>query len=136
MSKRKELVDLLSSLSDDEVEAFEGLLKKAIKSPPKKRRRGRGRRKKKVQEAPPKEENDFLDGIKLSAAEKSELKEAQKSDKEMGVYRPKQKMPSRTRNVKVEATCRVCGKTQQVSPLVIPPERDRFKCNDCAYKSG
>ena len=47
MSKRKELVDLLSSLSDDEVEAFEGLLKKAIKGQPKKRRRGRGRRRKK-----------------------------------------------------------------------------------------
>ena len=31
MSKRKELVDLLSSMSDDEVEAFENLLKKAIK---------------------------------------------------------------------------------------------------------
>ena len=35
MSKRKELVDLLSSLSDDEVEAFEGLLKKAVKGHPK-----------------------------------------------------------------------------------------------------
>jgi len=136
MSKRKELVDLLESLSDDEVEAFEGLLKKAVKSQPKKRRRGRGRRRKKEYEPPQKEEDAFLDGVKLSAAEKAELKEAQQSDKEMGVYRPKQKMPSRTRNPKVEATCRVCGKTQNVSPLVIPPERDRFKCNDCSYKSG
>ena len=39
MSKRKELVDLLSSMSDDEVEAFENLLKKAIKPNGKKRRR-------------------------------------------------------------------------------------------------
>ena len=136
MSKRKELVDLLSSMSDDEVEAFENLLKKAIKPNGKKRRRGRGRRRKKEYEPPQKEEDTFLDGIKLSASEKAELKEAQQSDKEMGVYRPKQKMPSRTRNPKVEATCRVCGKTQSVSPLVIPPERDRFKCNGCSYKSG
>jgi len=136
MSKRKELVDLLDSLSDDEVEAFERLLKKAIKTHPKKRRRGRGRRKKKVQEAPPAKEDDFLDGVKLSSAEKTELKEAQKFDKEMGVYRTKERMPSRTRNSKVEAICRVCGKTQNVSPLVIPPERDRFKCNDCACKAG
>ena len=136
MSKRKELVDLLSSMSDDEVEELENLLKKAIKPNGKKRRRGRGRRRKKEYEPPQKEEDTFLDGIKLSASEKAELKEAQQSDKEMGVYRPKQKMPCRTRNPKVEATCRVCGKTQSVSPLVIPPERDRFKCNDCSYKSG
>ena len=84
MSKRKELVDLLESLSDDEVEAFEGLLKKAVKSQPKKRRRGRGRRRKKEYEPPQKEEDAFLDGVKLSAAEKAELKEAQQSDKEMG----------------------------------------------------
>jgi len=136
MSKRKELVDLLASLSDDEVEAFEGLLKKAIKPNGKKRRRGRGRRRKKEYEAPPKKEDEMLEGIKLTSAEKAELKEAQKSDREMGVYRPKQKMPSRTRNVKVEATCRVCGKTQSVSPLVIPPERERFKCNECACRAG
>ena len=136
MSKRKELVDLLGSLSDEEVEAFEGLLKKAVKSQPKKRRRGPGRRKKKTQETSSSNKDGFLDGIKLSSAEKAELKEAQQSDKEMGVYRPKQKMPSRTRNPRVEATCRVCGKTQSVSPLVIPPERDRFKCNDCACKAG
>ena len=135
MSKRKELVDLLSSLSDDGVEAFEGLLKKAVKGHPKKRRRGRGRRRKKDYEPPPKEE-DVLDGIKLTSAEKSELKEAQKFDKEVGVYRTKEKMPSRTRNPQVEATCRVCGKTQKVSPLVIPPERDRFKCNDCSCRAG
>ena len=92
MSKRKELVDLLESLSDDEVEAFEGLLKKAVKGHPKKRRRGRGRRRKKDYEPPPKEE-DVLDGIKLTSAEKSELKEAQKFDKEVGVYRTKEKMP-------------------------------------------
>ena len=136
MSKRKELVDLLSSLSDDEVEAFEGLLKKAIKGQPKKRRRGRGRRRKKEYEPPPPAEDDVLEGIKLTSAEKAELKEAQKSDKEMGVYRTKQKMPSRTRNVKVEVKCRACGKTQNVSPLVIPPERERFKCNECACRAG
>ena len=135
MSKRKELVDLLSSLSDDEVEAFEGLLKKAVKGQPKKRRRGRGRRRKKDY-APPPNEEDVLDGIKLTSAENAELKEAQKFDKEVGVYRTKEKMPSRTRNPQVEATSRVCGKTQKVSPLVIPPERDRFKCNDCSCRAG
>ena len=75
MSKRKELVDLLSSMSDDEVDAFENLLKKAIKPNGKKRRRGRGRRRKKEYDPPQKEEDGFLDGIKLSAAEKAELKE-------------------------------------------------------------
>ena len=136
MSKRKELVDLLGSLSDEEVEAFEGLLKKAVKNQPKKRRRGRGRRKKKIQESSPSTKDDFLDGIKLSSAEKAELKEAQKFDKEVGAYRTSDRMPSPSRNSKIDVTCRVCGKSQSVSPLLIPPERDRFKCNDCACKAG
>ena len=136
MSKRKELVDLLGSLSDEEVEAFEGLLKKAVKSQPKKRRRGRGRRKKKTQETSSSNKDGFLDGIKLSSAEKAELKEAQQFDKEIGVYRPRERMPSRTRNTKVEVVCRVCGKTQSASPAVIPPEKERFKCNDCACRAG
>ena len=82
MSKRKELVDLLSSLSDDEVEAFEGLLKKAVKGHPKKRRRGRGRRRKKDYEPTPKEE-DVLDGIKLTSAEKSELNNVKNFTKQL-----------------------------------------------------
>ena len=136
MSKRKELVDLLGSLSDEEVEAFEGLLKKAVKNQPKKRRRGRGRRKKKTQESSTSTKDDFLDGIKLSSAEKAELKEAQKFDKEVGAYRTRDRMPSPSRYSKIEVTCRVSGKSQSGSPLLIPPERDRFKCNDCACKAG
>jgi hypothetical protein len=36
----------------------------------------------------------------------------------------------------VEATCRVCGKTEEVSTSLLYEGKDRYKCNSCSKGSG
>ena len=36
----------------------------------------------------------------------------------------------------VEATCRVCGKVEQVNPALIYDAPNRYKCNKCARTPG
>jgi len=138
MDKKEQLASLLASLSPEQMEEFEALLHKSSvtsRNTKKKKRRGKGKRKKreaakvKEQQAerePPMEDSPptddfFLKDLRLTASEREELEEASRSDKEMD---------------RVEMRCRICGKTEKVSPGIVPPERDRFKCNACCCSAG
>jgi type VI protein secretion system component VasK len=50
-----------------------------------------------------------------------------------------QKLPPTPRSRRFQqlrATCRVCGKTENVSPGYITTELDRYKCNRCSGAAG
>jgi len=32
--------------------------------------------------------------------------------------------------------CRVCGRTEEVNPALLPESADRYKCNECSRSSG
>jgi hypothetical protein len=154
MDKKEQLASLLASLSPDQMEELEALLQKSSvtsRSTKKKKRRGKGKRKKReaaktkeqqlaseqdVKDSP--STGEFLEGLSLTAAEREELQEASLSDKEMGAHEPLQNQspPKKKAEHRVEIRCRICGKTEKVSPGIVPPERDRFKCNTCCCSAG
>ena len=154
MDKKEQLEDLLDSLSPKQLEELQALLTKSSvtsRETKKKKRRGKRRRKRreaaKAREAreklPQKPDEsaaaeDFLHGIKLTKAEREQLEEASKADKAMGVHAPREQMqrPKDKTDHRVEMRCRICGKAERVSPALIPPERDRFKCNECCCRAG
>ena len=156
MDKKDKLEDLLDSLSPEQLEQLQALLQKSsVTSRETKKKRRRGKRRRKRREAakareekqkaatqeqkssPPAE--DFLQGLTLTKEEKRQLEEASKSDREMGAHEPRE-LPEIQKKKKVdtrvEMRCRVCGKTERVSPALVPPERDRFKCNTCCCNAG
>jgi phage protein D len=154
MDKKEQLQSLIASLSPEQIEEFEALLQKSSvtsRNTKKKRRRGKGRRKKReaaeakeqqlAREKQPKDSpsaDDFLKGLRLTAAEKEELQEASRSDKEMGAHEASQSpRPTKKKaDHRVEVRCRICGKTEKVSGGIVPPEKDRFKCNTCCCSAG
>lgn len=81
---------------------------------------------------------DPLNGINLTPQEKKELELASKSDKKNNVHIPKQKTTNRRPSGKIEVRCRVCGKTESVSPAFVLKDEDgyRYKCNRCACSAG
>lgn len=36
----------------------------------------------------------------------------------------------------VQVTCRLCGKTEEISPKLAPESIDRYKCNNCSSSEG
>ena len=154
MDKKEQLEDLLGSLSSEQIEELQSLLQKSSvtsRDTKKKKRRGKRRRKRREaakareeqqkleyqqkEEAPGDE--DFLEGLRLTVEEKKQLEEASKSDKEMGAHEPRERpVKVKKGDNKVEMRCRVCGKTEKVSPGLVPPEKDRFKCNSCCCSAG
>lgn len=36
----------------------------------------------------------------------------------------------------VQVVCRICGKTEEVSPKLVPESTDRYKCNQCSSSQG
>ena len=154
MDKKEQLEDLLGSLSSEQIEELQSLLQKSSvtsRDTKKKKRRGKRRRKRREaakareeqqkleyqqkEEAPGDE--DFLEGLRLTVEEKKQLEEASKSDKEMGAHEPRARpVKVKKGDNKVEMRCRVCGKTEKVSPGLVPPEKDRFKCNACCCSAG
>lgn len=36
----------------------------------------------------------------------------------------------------VRVSCRICGKTEEVSPKLVPESVDRYKCNQCSSSQG
>jgi hypothetical protein len=49
------------------------------------------------------------------------------------------KLPPTPRNRKfkqIKATCRVCGRSENVNPGYMTTEMDRYKCNRCAGAAG
>ena len=154
MDKKEQLQSLLDSLSPEQIEELQSLLQKSSvtsRDTKKKKRRGKRRRKRREaakareeqqkleyqqkEEAPGDE--DFLEGLRLTVEEKKQLEEASKSDKEMGAHEPRERpVKVKKGDNKVEMRCRVCGKTEKVSPGLVPPEKDRFKCNACCCSAG
>ena len=154
MDKKEQLEDLLGSLSSEQIEELQSLLQKSSvtsRDTKKKKRRGKRRRKRREaakareeqqkleyqqkEEAPGDE--DFLEGLRLTVEEKKQLEEASKSDKEMGAHEPRERpVKVKKGDNKVEMRCRGCGKTEKVSPGLVPPEKDRFKCNACCCSAG
>jgi hypothetical protein len=156
MDKKEQLESLLASLSPDEMEELEALLHKSSvtsRSTKKKKRRGKGKRKKReatkakeqrvereqsMEDSPSISTDEFLKDLRLTASEREELEEASRSDKEMGAHEPLQSPRPQKKKAdhRVEMRCRICGKTEKVSPGIVPPERDRFKCNACCCSAG
>ena len=36
----------------------------------------------------------------------------------------------------ITVTCRVCGKSEEVNPVVLTDSKDRYKCNNCSRSAG
>jgi len=137
MGNKKELMELLDGMSEEQLESLQRIIETGVGQRPRKKRRGRGKRKRRNDSAasPPKEKvEDFLDGVSLSAEEKSEIKAASKFDREKGLDKPKEGgiISHGPSFKKIEAKCMDCGKTSMISPALLPPEADRFKCNKCS----
>ena len=155
MDKKEKLEDLLDSLSPEQIEELQSLLQKSsVTSRETKKKKRRGKRRRKRREAAKARENqvkkekepqknsssveDFLVGITLTQQEREQLEEASKADKAMGVHEPRDSpRPQKNKtDHRVEMRCRICGKDERVSPALVPPERDRFKCNECCCRAG
>ena len=131
--KKQELKDMLDKLSEDELSALGDLISKASNKP-RNRRRGRGKRKQKKKTVPATQNSsDKLNDLQLSSEEQAEMDMASKFDKEKGLDKPKSHgtiLPARQFQ-KVSIQCMDCRKTFEISPSLIPLERDRYKCNSC-----
>ena len=153
MDKKEQLQSLLDSLSPEQIEELQSLLQKSSvtsRDTKKKKRRGKRRRKRREaakareeqQKSSPQQEKapgdeDFLEGVRLPVEEKKQLEEASKSDKEMGAHEPRERPVKVNKgDNRIEMRCRVCGKAERVSPGLVPPEKDRFKCNSCCCSAG
>ena len=153
MDKKQQLQSLLDSLSPEQIEELQSLLQKSSvtsRDTKKKKRRGKRRRKRREaakareeqQKSSPQQEKapgdeDFLEGLRLTVEEKKQLEEASKSDKEMGAHEPRERPVKVNKgDNRIEMRCRVCGKAERVSPGLVPPEKDRFKCNSCCCSAG
>lgn len=73
-------------------------------------------------------ENKFLDMPELNLH-----KEDIEIDKKLQKLPP---TPRSRRFTQIKATCRVCGKTENVSPGYMTTEMDRYKCNKCSGAAG
>ena len=137
MDKKEQIAELLSNLSEEDLANLTNLLqpKASKKTTKKKQTKKRTPRKKPTKQV---DASDFMHGIRLNPQEKAELKSATKFDKEKGLDQPKEggMMPKSPGFQKISARCMVCGKTVKVAPALIPPERDRFKCNSCCSMRG
>jgi lysyl-tRNA synthetase class I len=66
-------------------------------------------------------------------AEKRMHKDDIEIDKKLSKYAP----TPRTRQFKqIQVTCRVCGKTETVNPVLLYDTPDRYKCNGCSGSAG
>tara|TARA_R100000306_G_C4244528_1_gene77384 strand:+ start:87 stop:500 length:414 start_codon:yes stop_codon:yes gene_type:complete len=137
MDNKKDLSEMIESLSPEELASLSKLLSQ-VSSKSNKKKRGRGNRKRKNKAPPPSYQPDFMDDIQLSAEERREIDEAAKFDKKKGLDKPKKDatMPKSPQFQKISIKCMSCGKTFDISPALIPPERDRFKCNSCSCSAG
>ena len=132
-NKKQELKDMLEKLSEDELSTLGDLISKASNKP-RNRRRGRGKRKQKKNTVPAKQNSsDKLNDLQLNTDEQAEMDMASKFDKEKGLDKPKSHgiiLPARQFQ-KVSIQCMDCRKTFEISPSLIPIEKNRYKCNSC-----
>ena len=138
MGNKNDLREMLENLSQEEITSL-GKLLSQISNKSNNRKRGRGTRKrKKKSKTPEAQKSDFMDDIQLSGEEMREIEEASKFDKKMELDKSKggSIIPKSPQFQKASLKCMSCGKTFEVAPALIPPERGRFKCNSCSCSAG
>ena len=140
MDKKEQIAELLSNLSEDDLANLTSLLqnkttkkpikRKATKKKPTKKRTPRKKSAKKV------DKPDFMHGIRLDPQETVELNSAQTLDKKKGLDKPKKGgiIPKGPSFKKISIKCMECRKEFEVSPSLIPPEANRFRCNSCSCR--
>ena len=76
--------------------------------------------------------------LDLTAAEKKELAQASKSDRQNNVHIQRDRLTKRRPSGRIEVRCRSCGKTEKVSPALVVKDEDgfRYKCNKCSCSPG
>ena len=132
-NKKQELKDMLEKLSEDELSTLGDLISKASNKP-RNRRRGSGKRKQKKKSKPHTPPTpDVVDDLQLTPEEQAEMNTASKFDKAKGLDKPKKHgtMISGRKHEKVSIQCMDCRKTFEISPSLIPIEKNRYKCNSC-----
>ena len=134
---KQELQDMLNTLSETELSALGDIINNISKKP-RNKRRGSGKRKtkRKISKATDAQDTDLIHNLNLSSEEQKELQEASKFDKDKGLDKPKTHdiMSSGPKFKKVSVKCMDCGKMSEVAPALIPPERNRFRCNSCSCR--
>ena len=140
---KQELQNMLNNLSETEMSDLGDLINKVGKKP-RNRRRGKGKRKtnKPSQLSKTNVENmsaevDFVNNLGLSPEEKKELESASKFDQKKGLDKPKSHdtiLSTGPSFEKISIMCLDCNKMFDVAPALIPPERDRFRCNNCSCR--
>jgi hypothetical protein len=79
-----------------------------------------------------------VDDLGLTSAERKELEQASKSDKQNNVHIQRERLTKRRPSGRIEVRCRSCGKTEKVSPALVVKDEDgfRYKCNKCSCSPG
>lgn len=116
-----------------------------------KKRRGKGRRKKKSYSKKqfgtnkgdkarsgridtsgnrPNKFEEFMNNTVFSGSERAELDEAKASDQ---ANRSVKKSPRSRKSSMVDVRCRLCGKEESVSPVLVH-DQSRYLCNDCCSR--
>ena len=134
---KQELQDMLNTLSETELSALSDMLNNISKKP-RNKRRGSGKRKtkRKTNKTTTAKEGGLIHNLDLSPEEQNELQEASKFDTTKGLDKPKTHdiMSNGPKFKKVSIKCMDCGKMSEVAPALVPPERDRFRCNSCSCR--
>ena len=135
-SDLNELKNMLSGLEASIMAKVDEKLDKiTTKSEQKTEKKQKYRRRKQKE----KEANDFDVGtLDLTAAERKELAQASKSDKQNNVHVQRERLTRRRPSGRIEVRCRSCGKTEKVSPALVVKDEDgfRYKCNKCSCSPG
>ena len=132
-SDLNELKNMLSGLVEEIID--EKLDKMTTKHEQKKEKKQKYRRRKQKEQ----KDNGFVeDDLQLTSAERKELEQASRSDRENDVHIPKNRSTKRRPSGKIEVRCRTCGKIEKVSPAILVRDEDgyRYKCNKCACSPG
>jgi hypothetical protein len=79
-----------------------------------------------------------VDDLGLTSAERKELAQASKSDRQNNVHVQRERLTQRRPSGRIEVRCRSCGKTEKVSPALVIKDEDgfRYKCNKCSCSPG
>jgi hypothetical protein len=135
-SDLNELKNMLSGLEASIMAKVDEKLDKiTTKSEQKTEKKQKYRRRKQKE----KEANGFdVGALDLTAAERKELSQASKSDKQNNVHIQKERLTRRRPSGRIEVRCRSCGKTEKVSPVLVVKDEDgyRYKCNKCSCTPG
>jgi len=132
-SDLNELKNMLSGLVEEIID--EKLDKITTKHEQKTEKKQKYRRRKQKE----KERTGFdVGSLDLTAAEKKELAQASKSDKQNNVHVQRERLTRRRPSGRIEVRCRSCGKTEKVSPALVIKDEDgfRYKCNKCSCSPG